>query len=199
MQAKLTKESYALVEKMAYKFAYSTTSCEYEEYLSAGLEGLVKAINNYKEDSNAEFSTFANTCIRNSMCTKQKKLNRFDLQQDENVVLDGNGEKASEYGEDDDVATDSICNQFTEEMTVNNVTETLKMAVCKANKGNERNTEIALLHFGLVDEVEYPMNYKELSAKFQVSTERVRQVCVNTINVIKMDKVSKEHLYAFVG
>ena len=80
-----------------------------------------------------------------------------------------------------------------------NVTDVLKIVVRKANKDNERNAEMALLHFGLVDDVEEPMDYKELSAKFQVSAERVRQVCVNTINAIKADKNAKELLYAFVG
>ena len=198
MEAKFTEESYALVLKMATKFAYGNTSLEYEELVSAGTEGFIKAINNYREDSDAEFSTFANTCIRNAMCTKQGKLKRFDLQQDENVVLDGNGEKASEDA-DDEVVTDGVFNTFAEEMGDNNVTDALKMVVRKVNKGNNRNTEMALLHFGLVDEVEKPMDYKELSVKFQVSAERVRQVCVNTINAIKADEGAKEILYAFVG
>lgn len=198
MEAKFTEESYALVLKMATKFAYGNTSLEYEELVSAGTEGLVKAINNYREDSDAEFSTFANTCIRNAMCTKQGQLKRFDLQQDENVVLDGNGEKASEDA-DGEVVTDGVFNTFAEEMGDNNVTDALKVAVRKANKGNDRNAEMALLHFGLVDEVEKPMDYKELSVKFQVSAERVRQVCVNTIHAIKADESAKELLYAFVG
>lgn len=198
MEAKFTEESYALVLKMATKFAYGNTSLEYEELVSAGTEGLVKAINNYKEGTDAEFATFANTCIRNAMCTKQKRMKRFDLQQDENVVLDGDGAKQSEDGEDE-IITNNVFNSFAEEMGDNNATETLKMVVRKANKGNKRNTEIALLHFGLTSEVEEPMDYKELSAMFQVSAERVRQVCVNTINVIKADKSAKELLYAFVG
>lgn len=198
MEAKFTEESYALVLKMATRFAYGNTSLEYEELVSAGTEGLIKAINNYREDRDAEFSTFANTCIRNAMCTKQGQLKRFDLQQDENVVLDGNGEKASEDA-DDEAATNGVLNAFAEDMGDNNVTDELKVAVRKANKGNDRNAEMALLHFGLVDEVEKPMDYKELSVKFQVSAERVRQVCVNTINTIKADESIKELLYKFVG
>lgn len=198
MEAKFTEESYALVLKMATKFAYGNTSLEYEELVSAGTEGLIKAINNYREDSDAEFSTFANACIRNAMCTKQGQLKRFDLQQDENVVLDGNGEKASEDA-DDEAATNGLLNAFAEDMGDNNVTDELKVAVRKANKGNDRNAEMALLHFGLADEVEKPMDYKELSVKFQVSAERVRQVCVNTINTIKADESIKELLYKFVG
>lgn len=199
MQAKITDESYALVLKMATKFAYGNTSMEYEELVNAGLEGLVKAVNTYTEDKDATFSTYANTCIRNAMCTKQGQLKRFDLQQDENVVLDGNGEKASEDGDDEVVTDNTFFNSFAEEMEENNVTDALKMAVRKANKGNQRNTEMALLHFGLVDEVEEPMDYKEISVKFQVSAERVRQVCVNTIKTIQADKNTKDMLYGFVG
>lgn len=198
MEAKLTEESYKLVLKMANKFAHGNTILQYEELVSAGTEGLIKAINNYKEDSDAEFSTFANACIRNAMCTRQGQLKRFDLQQDENVVLDGNGEKASEDVDDDGV-TYGIFNYFTEEMGEHNVTDGLKMVVRRANKGNDRNAEIALLYFGLVDDVEHPMGYNELSAKFNLSAERVRQVCVNTIKDIQSDESAKEFLYSLVG
>lgn len=183
---------------MANKFAHGNTSLQYEELVSAGTEGLIKAINNYKEDSDAEFSTFANACIRNAMCTRHGQLKRFDLQQDENVVLDGNGERASEDVDDDGV-TYGIFNYFAEEMGENNVTDGLKMVVRRANKGNDRNAEIALLYFGLVDDVEQPMGYNELSAKFNLSAERVRQVCVNTIKDIQSDENAKEFLYSLVG
>ena len=201
MEAKFTEESYALVLKMANKFAYGNTSIEYEHYVNSGTEGLIKAINNYQEGRDADFSTFATTCIRNAMCTKQTQLKRFNLQQDENVILDGDGEKPSEDGEDDATmaATDNIFNSLTEEMKDYNVTEALKMVIRKVNKGNDRNEEMALLHFGLVDEVEKPMDYKELSAMFNVSAERVRQVCVKNINAIKADDKLKDFLYAFVG
>lgn len=200
MEAKFTEESYALVLKMANKFAYGNTSIEYEHYVNSGTEGLIKAINNYQEGRDADFSTFATTCIRNAMCTKQTQLKRFNLQQDENVILDGDGEKPSEDGEDEITATtDNIFNSLTEEMKDYNVTEALKMVIKRVNKGNDRNEEMALLHFGLVDEVEKPMDYKELSAMFNVSAERVRQVCIKNINAIKADNKLKDFLYAFVG
>lgn len=200
MEARFTEESYALVLKMANKFAYGNTSLEYEHYVSVGTEGLIKAINSYQEGRDADFSTFATTCIRNAMCTKQSQLRRFNLQQDENVILDGDGEKASEDGEDETTtATNTIFNSLTEEMGESNVTEALRMVIRKVNKDNERNAEMSLLHFGLVDEVEKPMDYKELSAMFNVSAERVRQVCAKNINAIKADDNLKDFLYAFVG
>ena len=199
MKPQFTEESYALVLKMANKFAYGSTSLDYVQYVNVGTEGLVKAINNYQEGRDTDFSTFANTCIRNAMCTKQSQLKRFDLQQDENVVLDGDGEKPCEDEDDEITTTNTIFNSLTEEMGESNVTEALRMVIRKVNKDNDRNAEMSLLHFGLVDEVEKPMDYKELSAMFNVSAERVRQVCVKNINAIKADDNLKDFLYAFVG
>lgn len=199
MKAEFSKESYALVEKLAYKFAYSNSSYSYEEYLNAGIEGLVKAINTFNEDSDAAFATYATTCIRNAMCTAQKVMKRFDLQQDENVVLDGNGERNTKNDDEDGGSTCGMFNIMADEDSQINVTDALKVVVRKANKDNERNAQIALLHFGLVDDEDEPMDYKEISAKFNVSAERARQVCVATINAIKADESAKELLYAFVG
>lgn len=199
MKAEFSKESYALVEKLAYKFAYSNSSYSYEEYLNAGVEGLVKAINTFNEDSDAAFATYATTCIRNAMCTAQKVMKRFDLQQDENVVLDGNGERNAKNDDEDGGSTCGMFNIMADEDSQINVTDALKVVVRKVNKDNERNAQIALLHFGLVDDEDEPMDYKEISAKFNVSAERARQVCVATINAIKADESAKELLYAFVG
>lgn len=199
MKAEFSKESYALVEKLAYKFAYSNSSYSYEEYLNAGIEGLVKAINTFNEDSDAAFATYATTCIRNAMCTAQKVMKRFDLQQDENVVLDGNGERDTKNDDEDGGSTCGMFNIMADENSQINVTDALKVVVRKVNKDNERNAQIALLHFGLVDDEDEPMDYKEISVKFNVSAERARQVCVATINAIKADESAKELLYAFVG
>lgn len=179
MQATINDESYALVKKMATKFAYSSNSYEYEEYLTAGLEGLVKAVNTYKEDFDTTFSTYANTCIRNAMCTKKKGIERFDIQEDENVII-----------EDVDI--------LSEEMSEGNMADEVRRIIRKVNKGNERNAEMVMLHIGLIED-EDAMDYKEISARFNVSAERVRQVYVNTINAIKANENDKELIYSFVG
>lgn len=178
MKAELSAESYALVEKMAYKFAYGNTSYQYEEYVNAGLEGLVKAIKTFKPNANAVFSTYANTCIRNAMCTAQKVMNRFDLQEDENVIIEN---------------IDTILTETAD----GNMEDITKNAILKVNNQNERNAEMFMRHIGLIGDE--PMDYKELSAKFNVSAERVRQVCVKTRSAINADSNLKSLLYSFVG
>lgn len=178
MKAEITKESYELVEKMAFKFAYGNTSYKYEELLNAGLEGLVKAINTYKDGNETKFSTYAFSCIRNAMCTKNKVQERFDLTQDENVILDEIDTLVTETSDD-------------------NMAHVAKKMILRANNNNERNAQMFIEHIGLNDAE--PMDYNELSAKFNVSAERVRQVCVNTQREIKRNKKAMELLYSFVG
>lgn len=178
MKAEISKESYELVEKMAFKFAYGNTSYKYDELLNVGLEGLIKAIRTYDEGSDTKFSTYASTCIRNAMCSKNKVLNRFDLTQDENVILDDIDTLMTETSDD-------------------NMVNVAKRVILSANNNNKRNAQMFIEHIGLNDNA--PMDYKELSAKFNVSAERVRQVCVNTKREIKRNKNVTELLYSFVG
>lgn len=177
MEVSLNKESYALVEKLAYKFAYSTTSIKYDEYVNNGLDGLIRAINTYKDNSDTAFSTYATTCILNAMRTSKKKQERLDLVQDENVVIENLDTLMVETGDD-------------------NMVDVVKDTILKANKNNKRNADVFMLNIGLVDA---PMDYKELSAKFNVTTERIRQICVNTRRTIKNDKEASGLLYSFVG
>lgn len=177
MQAVFSEESYAIVEKMASKFAYGKTSLQYENYLNVGLEGLIKALKTYSQDCNTDFSTYAYTCVRNALCTSKKKGKRFDLQQDENIELD------------------EINNLLTE-TTDDNMEEVAKQIIYDVNNHNTRNADMFMAHIGLTCE---PMSYNELSAKFNVSPERVRQVCVNTMRTIKNNKEHSELLYSFVG
>lgn len=178
MKAEISTESYALVLKMAYKFAYGNESIKYEEYVNAGLEGLKKAVDTFKEGQGADFATYANTCIRNKMCTKQTQQNKFDLVQDENVIMDN-------------------IDTMLDEMVDDNMEEITRMAVMKANNNDERNAQMFLLHIGLGGEKK--LDYKEIGLKFNVSAERVRQICVKTQKTLKADKNAKAILYSFVG
>lgn len=179
MKAEFSKESYALVEKLAYKFAYSTDSIEYDRYVSVGIEGLNKAIATFKNDGKAQFSTYANTCIKNAMCTERERIGRFDLQQDDNVVMEDLNELSSEKAD-------------------GNLEKMEKMAesIIRRVTNSDRNTEMLMLHLGI--KTDEPMDYKEIGTIFNVSAERVRQVCVSSLNAIRKDSKA-QILYSFVA
>ena len=177
---KLEKKHFDLVDKLAYRFAYSMDSIKFEELKSVGYDALIKAAEKYDESNNTQFETFATTCARNAMCTADGRMDKRKetMQQDENVVIEDIDTKVIEMVDDD---MESVA----------------KRIIIDANNGNERNAEMFMLHIGMT--CDEPMDYKELSAKFNVSAERVRQVCVNTQKTIKANKNATELLYSFVG
>lgn len=178
MEVSINEKSYAIVEKLAYKFAYGNTSLLYDELLTAGLQGLEKAVNTFKKDDGTLFSTYATTCIHNAMCTAKRKCDRFDLTQDENVIIE-------------DIDT------LAEEMVEDDMEQEAKSIILRVNKNNQRNAEMFMKNIGLIGEKK--MDYKELSVEFDISAERVRQVCVATRGAICKDKKATELLYSFVG
>ena len=177
---KLEAKHYEMVDKLAYRFAYSMDSIKYEELKSIGYEALDIASKTFNESKGAKFETYLHTCVRNKMCTADGRMDKRKdtMQQDENVVIENIDTKVIEMVDDD---MESVA----------------KRIIINANKGNERNAEMFMLHIGLT--CDKPMDYKELGRKFNVSTERVRQVCVNTQKTIKANKNTTELLYSFVG
>lgn len=178
MECSVNKESYELVCKLANKFARGNVdSLIYEEYISAGLQGLENAVKSYNSEKGAAFKSFATTCIVNSISTCQRHQKKFDLTQDDNIEIE---------------SLDSLTVSIVEE----NMIDTVKDIIFRANNGNKRNAEMFMLNIGLNYD---KMNYKELSAKFNVSAERVRQVCLNTRKNINANPLDKELLYSYVG
>ena len=71
----LIREHYGLVVSQAL---YLLDNSNFEDYIQAGLIGLLKAIRTYIEGK-SKFSTYASICIRNEMSKLKKKLSRSDL------------------------------------------------------------------------------------------------------------------------
>ena len=179
MECSFNKESYELICKLANKFAYGAVySIKYEEFLNAGIIGLEKAIKYYNDDKETTFKTIATTCIVSSMRTCKKKQNCFGLTQDENVVLEN---------------VDSLTTFVAEE----DMEETAKKVIIKVNANNERDAEIFMRNIGLIGDI--PMDYKELSIRFNMTDERIRQICVKTRKSINDDPTLKELLYSYVS
>lgn len=177
MKAMISTESYEMVQKMANKFAYGNTRTNlYELYVNAGIEGLNKAVSTYKENSDVLFSTYLYRCVMNALINEQKRLERQNLQEDENVILDN-------------------YKGATTEMVDDNFEEILRKLIRKYTT-NERNAKIVELNIGLNCE---PMELKEIAEDFNLSHESVRLVCVKTIKALRADKVAQNILYSFVG
>ena len=80
----LIREHYGLVVSQALCFLDDPS---FEDYIQAGLIGLLKAIRTHDKDK-APFSFYANTCIKNSMSKLRKKLYRPSLTNKIEAILD---------------------------------------------------------------------------------------------------------------
>lgn len=69
LEEKLIREHYGLVISQAL---YFLNDPNFEDYIQAGLIGLLKAIRNYDENK-SKFSTFATVCVRNEIQSLNKK------------------------------------------------------------------------------------------------------------------------------
>ena len=180
MKAMISVESYEMVQKLANKFAYGNTrSLNYDHYVSVGVEGLKKAVDTFKDGTDATFSTYCYRCVMNAMVNEQKRLALHELE-----TNDGENENLEEW------------NGAYDEIRDERIEVILKQLIRKAVKNNERNAQIVELHIGLNDE---PMELKEIAKMFQLTHESVRLVCVKAIKSIREDKNARELLYSFVG
>lgn len=76
-QQKMVLENMGLVYCVVWeKFKVTPASLEYEDLVSIGTIGLIKAVINF-DRSKATFSTFAYNCIYNNICVHFKKSNKY--------------------------------------------------------------------------------------------------------------------------
>ena len=73
LEEKLIHKNYGLVVSQALYFLNDNN---FEDYIQAGLIGLLKAIRTYDKDK-AKFSTFASVCIKNAISTLNKKAKKL--------------------------------------------------------------------------------------------------------------------------
>ena len=87
LEGQLVRENYGLVVSQALSFL-SDNKISLDDYIQAGLIGLLKAIRNY-DQSKSKFSTFASVCIRNEMLNLKRKSKK-DLVSFNDDILQSN-------------------------------------------------------------------------------------------------------------
>jgi len=87
LESQLVRDNYGLVVSQALSFL-SDNKSSLDDYIQAGLIGLLKAIRNYDKDK-SKFSTFASVCVRNEMLNLKRKSKK-DLVLFNDDILQGN-------------------------------------------------------------------------------------------------------------
>lgn len=91
----LILENQRLVHYLVQKLGVTPNSSEYEDIVSIGTIGLVKAANTFDSSKKIKFSTYASRCINNEIFMHYRKANKYanDISIDEPIGDDGEGKE----------------------------------------------------------------------------------------------------------
>ena len=174
---KLIEHNLRLVVYIAKKF--ENTGENLEDLVSVGSIGLIKAINNFKQDKNIKLATFASRCIENEILMYLRKVvktkNEISLEEPLNVDSDGNELVLADVisMENDSVTKnlESACEQ--------------KILLDLVDKLNKREKEIISLRFGL-------NNFEEKTQKEVADILGISQSYISRIEKKIISKLKKE-------
>lgn len=144
---------------------FGTVQYDRKYLVSLGIDGLIKAINNYDISKSVEFSTFAIRCIDNEILMFLGKLRRSRIVGSTDLYM-------NTLNYEDDIEEEYIDNEL--RLIVNELVMKL----------SDREREIIMMFFGFYDGVRYKQG--EIADKFNVSQSFVSRVIKGALKKIRM-------------
>lgn len=137
----LIERNLRLVVYIAKKF--ENTGIDFEDLISIGTIGLIKAINTFNVDKNIKLATYASRCIENEILMQLRRNTRIknEISIDEPLNKDGDGNElllSDILGTDNDITSKALEDEV--DMAL------LKVAISKLDK---REKYIMQLRFGI--------------------------------------------------
>ena len=186
-QEKMILQNYRLVYFIIKKL--NIAQDQYEDIVSIGTIGLIKAVNTFDIERNIRFSTYAGRCIENEilMYMRKEKKHNADISLDETITtnVDGNTLKVGDLI--------SISRDFTEDIMISEIV--LKCISIILNRLTEKERLIML--YKIAD-----INQNEAAEKLNISqsyasrlevktTKKVKRYLYNGTEYIEIFKVKK--------
>ena len=166
---KLIEHNMKLVLKIAFKYQTKIT-LTMEELISIGVEGLIKAIDNFKINEKYKLSTLAYICIENAFknyiaaANRKKRNNSNDISLQSRLSIDKYG---NEITLEDTIKDDRI---HIEDIATNCSTkETIDLILSKLT---EQEQDIISLKYGLANGVVH--TYKSIAEKYDCSQQNIK-------------------------
>lgn len=161
--------------RMSTKFGY--TSCDKEDLMSAGIIGLVKAVDSYDLSKDIEFTTYAIKCIDNAMTTYLNSYNKYlkDTSIDDTIYYD---EQGKEIKFSDTIKDNS---DLEEDFEHKELYEVIREII---NQLSERDRKIIMMNFGFYDGIVY--SQKEIATLLNIpqsSFSRLKNKLVNYLGM----------------
>ena len=179
----LVERNLRLVVYIAKKF--ENTGIDFEDLISIGTIGLMKAINTFKTDKNIKLATYASRCIENEILMQIRKDTKIknEVSIDEPLNKDGDGNElllSDVLGTDDDITSKAIENEV--DMNL------LKVAVSKLDK---REKYIMELRFGIEGGNGKEKTQKEVADLLGISQSYISRLEKKIMNKMKKEITSK--------
>lgn len=174
---KLIEHNLRLVAYIARKF--DNTGIEYEDLISTGAVGLIKAVRTFKMDKNIRLATYASRCIENEILMQLRKLGKIknDISLDKPLCEDYDGNQlvlADIIPADDDMVASTV-----DEPADRQMLHQLISAL------NSREREIMILRYGLMGQEE--LTQREVAIKLGISQSYISRLEKRILNEMKVE------------
>lgn len=174
----LVERNLRLVVYIAKKF--ENTGIDFEDLISIGTIGLMKAINTFNKGKNIKLATYASRCIENEILMQLRRntkiKNEISIDEPLNKDSDGNELLLSDIlGTDNDITSKGIEDEVDKRL--------LKFAISKLNK---REKDIMKLRFGIEG------NGKEKTQKEVADMMGISQSYISRLEKRIMKKMKKD-------
>lgn len=178
----LVERNLRLVVYIVKKF--ENTGIEFEDLISIGTIGLMKAINTFKLDKNIKLATYASRCIENEILMQLRRNSKIknEISIDEPLNKDGDGNElllSDVLGTDGDITSKRLEDEVDMKL--------LKIAISKLN---DKEKYIMNLRFG-IDGKQKEKTQKEVADLLGISQSYISRLEKRIMNKMKKEIISK--------
>lgn len=175
----LIERNMRLIVHIARK--YKVPGCTFDDLISIGAIGLIKAVRSYDPDAGTSLSTYAARCIENEilMSLRHSRKQQNDISLDEPLGTDSDGNTVSFsdlLGTPPDLVEDEVRRRVTLDM-LQKALPTLP----------ERERRVLMMRYGIGDGIVHPQH--EIADQLGISRSYVSRVEKHAIELIR-DKLS---------
>ena len=174
---KLIEHNLRLVAYIAKKF--ENTGLEFEDLISVGAIGLIKAVRTFKLDKNIRLATYASRCIENEILMQLRKASKLknDISLDKPLCEDSDGNQlvlSDILPCDEDVVSQTV-DEPADRQIINELIGRL----------NAREQEIMVLRYGLMGHQE--LTQREVAIKLGISQSYISRLEKRILNDMRVE------------
>lgn len=174
---RLIEHNLRLVAYIARKF--ENTGIDYEDLISTGAIGLIKAVRTFKLDKNIRLATYASRCIENEILMQLRKTSKIknDISLDKPLSEDYDGNQlvlGDIIPSDEDVEFSAV-DQPGDKQIIGDL----------ISKLNSREREIMILRYGLMGHEE--LTQREVAVKLGISQSYISRLEKRILGEMKIE------------